>query len=165
MNDMKDPAGTPRTKSLFHPHGMERTASGSSNERQAPSMDPVADTVPRLIFSGSAGDNGESEHDLDGLSMEALQTRRAEVERKIQEKREADRRAAIDRIVTLVNTHNIPVDDLVQALGGLKRRLGPAPQKYRDPETGATWSGRGKEPLWLRGKDRTQFMITSEQPT
>ena len=31
--------------------------------------------------------------------------------------------------------------------------------KYRDPDTGATWSGRGKPPQWIAGKDRTPFVI------
>jgi DNA-binding protein H-NS len=31
--------------------------------------------------------------------------------------------------------------------------------KYRDPETGATWSGRGKPPRWIAGKNREQFAI------
>ncbi|MEM5368958.1 H-NS family nucleoid-associated regulatory protein [Paraburkholderia azotifigens] len=37
---------------------------------------------------------------------------------------------------------------------------GPQPAKYRDPKTGATWSGRGPAPTWLAGaKDRTKFLI------
>ncbi|MEM5389962.1 H-NS family nucleoid-associated regulatory protein [Paraburkholderia phymatum] len=37
---------------------------------------------------------------------------------------------------------------------------GPQPAKYRDPKTGATWSGRGPAPAWLAGaKDRTAFLI------
>ena len=37
---------------------------------------------------------------------------------------------------------------------------GPQPAKYRDPKTGATWSGRGPAPAWLAGtKDRTKFLI------
>ncbi|MEM5368947.1 H-NS family nucleoid-associated regulatory protein [Paraburkholderia azotifigens] len=37
---------------------------------------------------------------------------------------------------------------------------GPQPAKYRNPETGATWSGRGPAPAWLAGaKDRTKFLI------
>jgi DNA-binding protein H-NS len=31
--------------------------------------------------------------------------------------------------------------------------------KYRDPATGATWTGRGKPPNWINGKDRDQFLI------
>lgn len=33
--------------------------------------------------------------------------------------------------------------------------------KYRDPATGATWTGRGKPPLWIKdAADRTPFLIT-----
>lgn len=32
--------------------------------------------------------------------------------------------------------------------------------RYRDPESGATWSGRGRMPRWLAGKDREQFSVT-----
>ena len=31
--------------------------------------------------------------------------------------------------------------------------------KYRDPATGATWTGRGKAPRWIQDKDRAQFEI------
>lgn len=33
--------------------------------------------------------------------------------------------------------------------------------KYRDPETGKTWSGLGTVPGWIRDKDRSQFLIRS----
>lgn len=37
---------------------------------------------------------------------------------------------------------------------------GPQPAKYRDPKSGATWSGRGPAPTWLSSvKDRTKFLI------
>ncbi|WP_029971949.1 H-NS family nucleoid-associated regulatory protein [Paraburkholderia graminis] len=37
---------------------------------------------------------------------------------------------------------------------------GPQPAKYRDPKSGATWSGRGPAPAWLAGaKDRSRFLI------
>ena len=47
---------------------------------------------------------------------------------------------------------------------------GPQPAKYRDPKSGATWSGRGRPPEWLASaKDRTRFLIEgtveSEAPT
>lgn len=31
---------------------------------------------------------------------------------------------------------------------------------YRDPATGATWSGRGTEPAWIKGRDRLAFKVT-----
>jgi len=40
----------------------------------------------------------------------------------------------------------------------------PVPPKYKNPETGATWSGRGKPPRWVsdaeaEGKSRDGFLI------
>jgi DNA-binding protein H-NS len=35
----------------------------------------------------------------------------------------------------------------------------PVAHNYRDPVTGQTWTGRGKTPKWIEGKDRTQFVI------
>lgn len=31
--------------------------------------------------------------------------------------------------------------------------------KYRDAETGKIWSGRGKPPQWIAGKDRQPFEV------
>lgn len=31
--------------------------------------------------------------------------------------------------------------------------------KYRNPETGETWTGRGREPSWIKGKDRQEFAV------
>ncbi|AIO36797.1 H-NS histone family protein [Burkholderia cenocepacia] len=33
--------------------------------------------------------------------------------------------------------------------------------KYQDPKTGATWSGRGREPSWIKGKKRERFLIAT----
>ncbi|KWO52150.1 hypothetical protein WM28_11820 [Burkholderia ubonensis] len=37
-----------------------------------------------------------------------------------------------------------------------KRSVAP---KYWNPQTGQTWSGRGRQPRWLAGKDREQYRI------
>jgi DNA-binding protein H-NS len=40
---------------------------------------------------------------------------------------------------------------------------GPQPAMYRDPASGAEWSGRGRAPAWLASvKDRSKFLITNE---
>jgi len=33
------------------------------------------------------------------------------------------------------------------------------PAKYRNPKTGETWSGRGRTPAWLAGKNKERFLI------
>jgi DNA-binding protein H-NS len=46
----------------------------------------------------------------------------------------------------------------VQAAGNYVR--GPQPAMYKDPKSGATWSGRGRAPAWLVGaKDRKKYLI------
>lgn len=35
----------------------------------------------------------------------------------------------------------------------------PIPPKYANPETGETWSGRGRAPGWINGQDREQFLV------
>lgn len=35
----------------------------------------------------------------------------------------------------------------------------PLPARYRNPKTGETWSGRGRAPGWLAGKNRERFLI------
>lgn len=41
----------------------------------------------------------------------------------------------------------------------------PVPAKYRHPDTGSTWTGRGKPPRWIttaeaQGKTRNDFLIS-----
>src|SRR6478609_8811548 len=37
---------------------------------------------------------------------------------------------------------------------------GKLPPKYRDPKTGATWSGHARPPAWIaKVRDRTKFLI------
>ena len=33
------------------------------------------------------------------------------------------------------------------------------PPKYRNPKTGETWSGRGRPPGWLAGRNKERFLI------
>ncbi|HJP60331.1 MAG TPA: H-NS family nucleoid-associated regulatory protein [Gemmatimonadaceae bacterium] len=42
---------------------------------------------------------------------------------------------------------------------GLRTAFARRLPKYRDPVSGATWSGMGREPRWIAGKDRTAFAI------
>jgi hypothetical protein len=38
--------------------------------------------------------------------------------------------------------------------------------KYRDPKTGAEWTGHGRAPAWIKGvKDRTKFLIADSAGT
>jgi DNA-binding protein H-NS len=36
--------------------------------------------------------------------------------------------------------------------------------KYRDPDSGATWTGSGRTPKWLEGKNHEDFLILIDKP-
>ena len=90
-----------------------------------------------------------------------LLAQKAALEAQIDAARKAENADAIAKVKALVAEHGLTQQDV---FGGAKR--GPkvagtskvAP-KYRDPNTGATWTGRGKAPKWIGGKDRAQFAI------
>ena len=42
---------------------------------------------------------------------------------------------------------------------GRPPKKAPLPAKYQDPKSGNTWSGRGKPPKWIVGKNRDRFLI------
>ncbi|MEQ6309897.1 H-NS histone family protein [Delftia acidovorans] len=60
----------------------------------------------------------------------------------------------------LIKEHGLTATDIFPAPG--KKPKGSVGQpKYRDRATGATWTGRGKPPLWIKdAADRTPFEIT-----
>jgi DNA-binding protein H-NS len=70
-----------------------------------------------------------------------------------------------DRSRFLIDTNTLG-SSLVAASKGKKRGnylRGPQPPKYRDPKTGASWSGRGPAPAWIKNvKNRSKFLIAAD---
>jgi len=85
-----------------------------------------------------------------------LLAEKLELDARIASVLDVERGKAIATIRDLMAQFDIGADELVSKIDS---RRGPQPAKYRDPESGATWSGRGREPSWLVGKDREAFAI------
>jgi DNA-binding protein H-NS len=67
----------------------------------------------------------------------------------------AIRKEVLEDIRACVEEFGFESEELfVQRRDRSKRR-----PRYLDPLTGITWTGAGKEPLWIRGKDRTLYEI------
>ena len=70
---------------------------------------------------------------------------------------------AIKAAREIVEAFGLTEDDLFggekQARKTSRAKGGTVAVKYKDPETGKTWTGRGKAPLWISGKDRAAFAI------
>lgn len=90
-----------------------------------------------------------------------LLAQRQEIERKINETRIQNLAVVVARIKELMGKYGIAIKDIcpeAEDPSKIKRRKKPLP-KYRNPETGDTWTGRGVVPKWLSGQDRSKFEI------
>jgi DNA-binding protein H-NS len=96
-------------------------------------------------------------------TLESLFAQKADVEKQIADLRNQGRLDAIEKARSLVAEFGLTPDDV---FGGARKKPGKgslagtkvAP-RYRDPETGKTWTGRGVAPKWIAGKDRDAFLI------
>lgn len=91
-------------------------------------------------------------------SYKALLQQREQLEQQIQEARKAELSDAVAKVRALVTEYDLTQEDVFPSGKQKATRQTVAP-KYRDPATGATWTGRGKAPKWIDGKDRGQFEI------
>ena len=97
------------------------------------------------------------------MFYEELQAKIADLQAQAARVKEEEKEQAIGMARTMISAYGITARDL-----GLdkapKGKTGPKlgnkiAAKYRDPQSGATWSGRGKTPRWINGADRSQYAI------
>ncbi|MGH8777764.1 H-NS family nucleoid-associated regulatory protein [Paraburkholderia sp.] len=68
----------------------------------------------------------------------------------------------IAEIKRKITEYGLSAQDLgfaAAARRGRPPKKAPLPPRYQDPKTGTTWSGRGKPPKWIAGKNRERFLI------
>ena len=97
------------------------------------------------------------------MFYEELQAKIADLQAQAAKVKEEEKQQAIDMARTMISAYGITAKDLGLDKA-LKIKSGPKPgrkiaAKYRDPQSGATWSGRGKTPRWINGADRSQYAI------
>jgi DNA-binding protein H-NS len=77
---------------------------------------------------------------------------------------EMETRHVLREIVQKMREYNISLNELMgrrpatQVVTDSEAPSEPV-AKYRDPVTGSTWSGRGRAPHWIVGKDRGEFVV------
>lgn len=90
---------------------------------------------------------------------ELLKQREA-LQKQIDDAQEQEITIAIEKVRALVSEYSLTPE---QIFSQPKATRGPKPgikrAKFRDPVSGATWSGMGREPLWIKGQSREQFLI------
>ncbi|MDN7943185.1 H-NS histone family protein [Burkholderia multivorans] len=80
--------------------------------------------------------------------------RKSELEEQIAKYRALVRDEILIEIMWAIEEFHFDAEELFPA--GKKRKVKP---RYFDPQTGAVWSGRGREPRWLKGKNRRDFEL------
>ena len=97
------------------------------------------------------------------MFYEEIQAKIADLQAQAEIVKREEKEQAIAMARTMISAYGITARDL-----GLdkapKGKTGPKlgnkiAAKYRDPQSGATWSGRGKTPRWINGANRSQYAI------
>lgn len=94
--------------------------------------------------------------------MKSYQEIRAEIARletQAEEARHREIASAIAEIKGKMAELGITVADLEGSRSKKTAKRSGAEPKFKDPASGATWSGRGKQPKWLAGKNRNDYLI------
>lgn len=103
--------------------------------------------------------------------QQKLEKELAKIQKKLKTIQNKKRKPIINSIVRSMREYDISLEDISTAYNNkitnkpksniVKK---PIPPKYRNPNTGETWSGRGKAPRWIvqaesTGTSRESFLI------
>jgi len=102
-------------------------------------------------------------------TLEALQAKIKKLQAQAEAMASQKSKVVLESIRSLMAKHNLTTADIDSHLGR-KKRGRPALKsagvqtkgvaKYRDPKSGATWTGHGRAPAWIAGaKDRNKFLV------
>lgn len=93
-------------------------------------------------------------------TLKELIAKKTALEKQIADARQREVKEAIANVRAIVAEFELSVSDVFPKAKGRGRKSAQASEaKYRDPATGQTWSGRGRAPKWIAGKDRSAFAI------
>lgn len=87
-------------------------------------------------------------------TLSELIAQKEALEQQIREIQETARKDAIKNARRLIEEFVLTSDELF----GTPKRKAVQP-KYANPQTGETWTGRGRTPKWLAGKNHQDFLI------
>ncbi|WP_311197455.1 H-NS histone family protein [Rugamonas brunnea] len=98
--------------------------------------------------------------DINMTTYQEYKAKIAELENLAETARKSELQAAKEKIAAIMRDYGLTLADLgpVAKAKPVKTRA-PVPTKYRDDATGQTWTGRGRAPKWLEGKDKEQYLI------
>ncbi len=89
------------------------------------------------------------------------------LQRKMRTLHSRQRRPVINSIIKSMQEYGITPEEITESFQRREKRsatTSSAPARYKNPETGDTWTGRGRPPRWIvdaeaQGKNRDSFLI------
>ncbi|WP_321800218.1 H-NS histone family protein [Burkholderia sp. BCC1988] len=99
---------------------------------------------------------------MSGESLHDLLTKRAQLDAEIAMRRAATRKGVLEQIVKLMCEYEIETREIESRLSSNRVRTSrgrSVAPRFWDPKTGATWSGRGRKPRWMAGRDPEEFRL------
>jgi DNA-binding protein H-NS len=91
-----------------------------------------------------------------------LRAQQEALDKQLAEAKERETRLVLIEIVQKMREYGISLNELMgrkPGVAAIAPSEEPAAAKYRDPVSGATWSGRGRAPQWIAGKNRDEFLV------
>lgn len=92
-------------------------------------------------------------------SYQEIQKQIAELQAKAEEARRAEVVSARAQIQAIMHEYGLTFADIGGGVKQSKAVRNPVEIKYKNESTGDTWTGRGRAPKWLEGKDKNQYLI------
>ena len=92
-------------------------------------------------------------------SYKELQAEIKNLQEQAEKARQMELADAIADIKAKMQEYGITVEDLAGPQKKSAKHTQSVEPKYRNPVSGEEWSGRGKAPKWIAGKDRDAFLI------
>ena len=92
-------------------------------------------------------------------SYKDLLAQREQLDKQIKEVIAREKADGIAKAKLIIEQYGLSSSDLFSRKAGVKGAGGKVAPKYRNPSTGETWTGRGKAPKWIEGKDRSGYLI------
>ena len=97
-----------------------------------------------------------------------LQAQIAALQAQVEEVKKTEVADAITKIRAIVEEYDLKASDIFEVKTRKSSstrepkaagKRGVVAAKYKDPISGKTWSGRGRTPLWLDGKNKEDFVV------
>jgi DNA-binding protein H-NS len=95
-------------------------------------------------------------------TLQELVAQRDALDKQIAQTRQHELESVISQVRALIAEYGLRRQDIFAADSSepkSSKRRAKVAAKYRDPNSGQTWTGRGRSPKWLEGKDKSQFLI------